>query len=36
MMLQFVSSFTNKERAQERVTLMREGDEWRVAGYYIR
>ncbi len=36
MILQFASSFDNKERAQERVTLMREGTEWRVAGYYIR
>jgi hypothetical protein len=36
MMLQFISSFANKAHAQERVTLMREGDVWRVAGYYIR
>ncbi len=36
MMLQFISSFANKQHAQERVTLMREGDVWRVAGYYIR
>ncbi len=36
MILQFLSSFANKAHAQERVTLMREGAEWRVAGYYIR
>jgi|HubBroStandDraft_6_1064221.scaffolds.fasta_scaffold478302_2 hypothetical protein len=34
--LQFRSSFANKAAAVETVTLKREGDAWKVAGYFIK
>ena len=34
--IQEQASFSNKQSAVETVTLMRAGDEWRPAGYFIR
>jgi len=35
-LMQFQSSFQKKSSAVEMLTLMAEGDQWRVAGYFIR
>ncbi len=35
-LLQFQTSFHKKSSAVETLTLMAEGDQWRVAGYFIR
>ena len=34
-MVKFRTSFTNRPNAVETLTLVREGQEWKVAGYYI-
>lgn len=34
--IQFQTSFENKARATETVTVMADGEKWRVAGYFIR
>ena len=36
VVLQFQTVFKNKIRAFETVTSMLDGDQWRVAGYYVR
>ncbi len=36
VMLRFNSSFENKEEAVETVTPAKDGETWRVSGYYIR
>ena len=35
-LMQFQSSFQKKSSAIETLTVMAEGDQWRVAGYFIR
>lgn len=35
-LLQFQTSFKNKTSAVETLTVMADGDQWRVAGYFIR
>jgi hypothetical protein len=34
--IQFLSSFQNKAKALETLTLMKDGGQWRPAGYFIR
>jgi hypothetical protein len=35
-LMQFQTSFKNKASAVETLTVMADGDQWRVAGYFIR